>query len=176
MDLTTYTQQLTSLLQDTLSSFNTPEFLSTKNELLSSLALNNTLSAINSIVRELTSVPVHPYDILLCKHFDLDHKFKTIDDIPDPGTIPLEECIQFLKEKGKEINKTTFHNLTCQPEEQLTSVYQTLSNDKIICDIEKEKNYLEFFEMMRQIPIDSITEENCDVIGNKILAEYLRVS
>jgi len=178
MDLLTRIQTLSTQLQSALSGIDLQKIIQQQinNPLSGTNILNQSLSALDTIICELTSVPVHPYDVLLSEYFEDDHKFKTLDDVPDPGQdLPYEECLKFLRTKEEEFNKTTFHNLTCKPEQQLTSVYQAISCDKIICDKEREKNYLEFFEMVRRIPAASITPETCDIITRKIIGEYMRV-
>lgn len=174
----TFIQNLSSAVQETLSNFQSPEFVNTATNLLTAAQqLSNLpqLSELDYLVNSLSSVPLHPYQNLLWGHFDPDHKFKTIDEIPEPEKIPTKECIDYITKKEQEINKTLFHNLTSSPDQQITSIYEQLSGGQIVCDFEKQKNYLEFFEMIRQIPIESITSENCNSIAKKIVAEYIKV-
>ena len=176
MDLqTTFIQNLSSAIQTTLTALQTPEFLNTQNNLLSALQQGPDLSQIDTIVNELTSIPLHPYDRLMWEHFEPEHNFKTIDDIEDPGQLPAEKCIEYITKKEQEISSTIFHNLTCCPEHQVTSGFEFLSGDQIVCNYEKQRNYLEFFEMVRRIPINNITSENCTTILNKLISEYIKV-
>jgi hypothetical protein len=173
--LTTQIRALSTQLQCSLSSINLAELIDAQSKSVSGInVIANSLSALDTVISELTSIPVHPYDALLYKHFDVDHNFKTIDDVPDPGHMPYEECRAFLKAKEKEVNKTLFHCLTCKPEEQVVNVFSTLSCGQIICDDEKEKKYLEFFEMVRRIPPSSITIDTYEVISRKILSEFIK--
>lgn len=174
----TYIQNLSSALQATLSSFQSPEFLNTADNLLSAvqgLSGYPQLSDIDNLINQLSSIPLHPYQNLLWRHFEPDHEFKSIDDVPEPEEIPVNECIKFFDQKEKEISRTIFHNLTCTPEQQLHSPFEFLSGEQILCHIDKQKKYLEFFEMVRQIPIDSITTENYTVLAKKLIAEYVKV-
>lgn len=175
---TTFLQNLSTAIQNTLTAFQTPDFLNTAQGFLSSVnQLSNSIQfpEINSLLSQLSSIPLHPYQNLLWQHFDPDYKFKTIDDIPEPEKIPTKECLDYITKKEQEINKTLFHNLTCAPEQQITSGFETLSGDCVVCDFAKQKNYLEFIEMVRQIPIDTITSENCNSLAKKIIAEYIKV-
>lgn len=176
MDLqNTLLQNLSSAIQATLTAIQTQEFINTESNLLSALQQTPDLSQINTIISGLTSIPLHPYDRLLWEHFEPDHKFKTIDDIEDPGEIPVEQCIKHITQKEQELGKTLLHNLTCCPDQRITSGFEMLSGDCVVCDIQRQRNYLEFFEMVRNIPVETITPENCESIINKVVAEYIRV-
>ena len=175
---TTFLQNLSSAIQTTLTAFQTPDFLNTAQRFLSSVSQLSSavqFSEIDNLLNSLSSIPLHPYQNLLWRHFDPNHNFKTIDDIPEPEKIPTKECLNYIAKKEQEINKTLFHNLTCAPEQQITSVFEALSGDCVVCDFEKQKNYLEFIEMVRQIPIDTITSENSNSLAKKIIAEYMKV-
>lgn len=174
----TYIQNLSSVLQNSLTAFQTPEFLNATGILqtaIQQLTSVTQLVELDSLVDSLSSIPLHPYQNLLWKHFEPGYKFKTIDDIPEPDAIPTTECLRYISKKEQEISKTIFHNLTCCPEHQLHSAFEFLSGEQIVCNIEKQKNYIEFIEMLRQIPLDSITLENSNVLTKKIVAEYMRV-
>lgn len=178
MDQNTYLLNLSSAVQAAVNNFQAAELLSTTNELLSTvqqLSSIPTFSELNDLINSLSSIPLHPYQNLLWKHFDPDHQFKTFDDIPEPEKIPTKECLDYINKKEQEINKTLFHNLTAAPEQQVTSIFDTLSGEQVICNIEKQKSYLEFIEMLKQIPLDSITSENSTSLTKKIIAEYIRV-
>lgn len=171
----TLTVQLSVALESALSAIDLPKLQDLQKELEAQINFTPLLTAIDAVTNMLTSIPVNPYEALLLEHFEPDHKFKTIDDIPDPGPLPLIECLNYLKEKDTQVNKIMFHNLTACDDQKFTSVFCSLSNDEVILDRDKQRNYLEFFEMMRQIPLDSINEENCDIIANKLIAEYIKV-
>lgn len=176
MDLqNTFLNNLSAVLQSALTAVQTPEFTSLENNLISALQLKPDLTQLDAIINELSSIPLHPYEHLLWEHFEPDHKFKTIDDVEDPGDIPTEQCIKYITQKEQELGSTIFHNLTCCPEHRVTSGFEVLSGNKVLCDIQKQKNYLEFFEMIRQIPLNSITPENSNIIFNKIVGEYIKV-
>lgn len=171
----TLTEQLSVALESALSAIDIAEFTNLQKELEAQINFTPILTAIESATNILSSIPVHPYEILLSEYFEPDHKFKTIDDIPDPGPLPLVECLNFIKEKNNHANKIMFHNLTACEEQKFSSVFCYLSNDQVMVNREKEKNYLEFYELLRSIPLDSINEENCDTIANKLIAEYVKV-
>jgi|688.fasta_scaffold178810_3 hypothetical protein len=171
----TLTEQLSVALEGVLSAVNLPELTNLQKQLEEQINFTPILTAIETATNILSSIPVHPYECLLSEYFEPDHKFKTIDDIPDPGPLPLIECLNYLKEKDTQMQKVMFHNLTASDEQKFTSAFCYLSNDQVMVNREKEKKYLEFYEMMRQIPLNSINESNCDNIANKIIAEYIKV-
>lgn len=171
----TFTEQLSVALEGVLSAIDVPGLRDLQKELEAQINFTPILTAIESATNILSSIPVDPYEILLSEYFEPDHKFKTIDDIPDPGPLPLVECLNYIKEKNSHTNKIMFHNLTACDEQKFSSVFCYLSNDQVMINREKEKNYLEFYEMLRSVPLDSINEENCDTIANKLIAEYIKV-
>jgi hypothetical protein len=166
---------LSSAIQSALTAVNSPELLNAQSKLLSALQFQPNLSEIDNLVNQLTSIPLHPYERLMWEHFEPDYKFKTINDVKDPEIIPVEECLKFITNKEQELNKTLFHNLTCCPEQRIMSGFESLSGDEVVCNHEKQKKYLEFFEMVRRIPINSITPQNSTTIINKLISEYMKV-
>lgn len=171
----TFTEQLSVALESVLTGIDIAEFRNLRKELEAQINFTPIITAIQAATNALSSIPVNPYEILLSEYFEPDHKFKTIDDIPDPGSLPLMECLNYIKEKNSHTNKIMFHNLTACDEQKFSSVFCYLSNDQVMVNKEREKNYLEFYEMLRSVPLDSINEENCDAIANKLIAEYIKV-
>jgi hypothetical protein len=170
-------QALSSTLQATMTAFNNPTFRRTTQELLSNLSLTQafTLSSIDQVTAALSSIPMHPYQRLLWEYFEPDHKFKTIDDVPEPDFIPVDETLKYIEQKTNSLNQTALHNLTCCPEQQIRTGFGFLSAGEVVYDLEKQKNYLEFFEMVRRIDPQTLTMENINTINKKIIAEYLKV-
>lgn len=171
----TLTEQLSVALESALSAIDIAEFTNLQKQLEQQINLTPVLTAIETATNILSSIPTHPYEALLLEHFEPDHKFKTIDEIPDPGPLPLVECLNYIRDKGDQVQKVMFHNLTACDEQKFTSAFCYLSNDEVMFNKDKERRYLEFYEMMRQIPLNSINESNCNTIANKIIAEYIKV-
>jgi len=176
-DYNTMMQSLSSSFQAAMTAFNTPTFRKTTQDLLSSISVTQafTLSSIDQITETLSNIPTHPYQRLLFEYFEPDHKFKTIDDVPEPEAIPAEECVNYIQQKMKQVNEVALHNLTCAPNEQIHTGFGFISGGEVMYDFEKHKNYLEFFEMVRRIDPKSLTPENINSISKKIIAEYLNV-
>jgi hypothetical protein len=177
----TYYTNLSSALQKVLSGFQTEEFLSTQQTLLSNIQSLTALQMVDDVVASLSSIPLHPYQRLMWKYFDPDHQFKTIDEVEDPGKLSVFQCIEYLEQRGRACESMMFHNLTSNPDEQLPAMWcslsanEALSANEIVYDIEKQKKYLEFFEMARRVPVNDITEQNAVEIGRKLIAEFIRV-
>lgn len=174
---TTALQALTSTIQGALSAFKDLSFQQSTQQILSSLqqTQEQTLSSIEEITNTLSDIPYHPYQRLIWNHFEPEHKFKTIDEVPNQDDLPVKQCLEVITKKSEGYKQTIFHNLTCCPEQQLDSCFATLSGEEVVYDIDRQKRYLEFYEMVRQIPLDSINETNAITIAKKIAAEYIKV-
>ena len=108
----TFTTELSVALESALSALEqqAPQLRNLQKELEQQLSLTPILTAIQTATNILSSIPVDPYQNLLSEYFEPDHKFKTIEDIPDPGQLPLIECLNYLKEKDTQVQKIMFHN------------------------------------------------------------------
>jgi len=175
LDPNTVTQMLSTQLAAALSSFTAPEFLQTKKELISSLNLNIDTSELDAVIAEMSSIPMHPYERLRFEYFPKDYKFKTIDDVKEPEKAPLMEIISIANQQSADLNQLMTHNLTCVPEHRIDRCFSFLSGDEVMYDIEKQTNYLEWFEMCRQIKPEDVTEQNSASIAKRIMAEFIRV-
>jgi hypothetical protein len=49
------------------------------------------------------------------------------------------------------------------------------SGDKILPDHDTQKKYIEFLEIARNIPIDSVTNDNYQQIAKKIIGAYFKI-
>jgi hypothetical protein len=173
MTSNTIVDQLSSLLTATLTSLQTPEFLEFKNDLTS---FTHTITSLEQeMTASLSAVPVHPYERLKYSYFGPNHEFKKIEDLQEPDEIPLDNCLEYIKSKNKELMSTSFHNLTCCVEERVDTAFTQMSCDCVVPDYDKQKNYIEFVEMVRNIPLDSITDFNYLPIAKKIISEYIKV-
>lgn len=177
IDYASVMQTLSSSLQSAMTAFSSPSFQRTTQELLSNISLTQafTLSSIEQVTAALSSIPAHPYQRMLYDFFEPDHKFKTIDEVPEPDVVPIEESMKYIEAKAQEWNRTALHNLTCCPQEQIRAGFGYLSGGEVVYDVQKQKNYLEFFEMVRRIDPRSLNMGNINSISKKIIAEYLKV-
>jgi hypothetical protein len=165
--------QLSSTFLNTLSFFETPEFQKIKHDVTSFTHMVTSLD--RDVTANLSSIPIHPYERLKYDYFGPDYTYnKTIDDIEDPGDFYREKSLEFLKNKRKELLSTSFHNLTCCEEDRIYTAFTITSGEQILPDRARQRSYIEFLELARSIPIDSITDENCMVIGRKLLAEFVK--
>jgi len=171
MDQNTFSQELSAAIEKVSKKINSLEGISSLS------ALNNglDLTELETLIDSLSTASVTPYQRILQEHFEPEHKFKTIDDIPEPEAVPTEQCANYIQAKNKQLQDTMFHNLTCCDEHKITTPYTTIENNIPVVDLEKQKKYLEFIEIVRNIPINSITPENCETITKKIVAQYINV-
>ena len=164
---------LSSLFSQSLTALSTPDWTNIRENLSS---FTHVVTSLEQTVEScLSSIPVHPYERLRYQYFGPDYKFKTLEDIEEPEKLPYEKCLEYVKQKNEEVLQTTFHNLTCCEEDQIHTAFTCCSGDKILPDYKRQGKYIEFLEMARNIPLNSITNENCQSIAKKLIAEYMRV-
>lgn len=169
----TYLQTLSTLFVQSLSTFSTPEWQNLKEDFAT---LTHTVTSLEqSIEASLSAIPIHPYERLKYEYFGPDHCFKCLDDIEEPEKIPFERCIEYIKQKSDEALSTTFHNLTCCEEDKIYTAFACCSGDKLMPDHNRQKKYIEFLEIARNIPIEEITEENYMSVAKKLISQYMQV-
>jgi len=146
--------------------------------------LNVTTLELLSALNSLSGVPIHPYERLKYDYFgDVNYKFKTIDDIEYPENFCINTCISSLTsitQKQQEQFNTKLQYLDQihdipNVEHAFTTLSSTDTKDYFIVDTEQTKNFIEFNEILRTIPIESITPENSLVLAHKILSHYTRI-
>jgi hypothetical protein len=54
----------------------------------------------------------------------------------------------------------------------LGNAFAVLSGDEFVVDKEKLKSFIEFHEIVRSIPVESITRENSLELAHKLLSHY----
>lgn len=173
MNSNTVIDQLSSLFSSALTALQSPEFLNLKHDLTS---LTHTVTSLEEeVTASLSAIPIHPYERIKYEYFGPDYTFKTLDDLEEPEDIPVQECINALKEKNKDLMSTTFHNLTCCEEEKCMTAFSYTSGDCVVPDYEKQKNYIEYIEIVKSIPLDSINADNYLSIAKKIIGHYFKI-
>lgn len=159
------------MLNDELSMFETsvPELTSLVQNALNQLSNSPLLTALES----LSGIPVHPYDRLKYSLYGDDFKFKTLDDIPAPvNFVPLDN-LQAVIEKSKQINEALLPLLNNSQGDD-TTLFDQLTGSALL-DNEKQKNHIEFVEMIRQMPTD-ISDDKLTDYAKKILEQYLNLN
>jgi hypothetical protein len=172
MDQNTIIEQLSSTFHRSLSFLETPEFDNIKNDLSS---LTHTVTSLEQEVTSmLSAIPINPYERLKLNYFGPDYEFKTLENLEEPDLIPCEECINYLGVRNKEILSTSFHNLTCCDEERVNTGFSFMSGGTVMPDHERQKRYIEFLEIARSIPIESVNQDNYMTIAKKLIGEYMK--
>ena len=173
MDQNTIINELSCTMALHLSAFETQDFT---NAIKSLDSLTHSVTSLESSVNALLSgIPVHPYERIKYDYFGSDYGFKTLDDLEDPIGMDHLKNIEILKKSAEDLYSTTFHNLTCCEDDKCGTAFSKMSCDKLVEDHQKQKNYIEFLEIARSIPIDSVTETNCSEIARKLLGYYTRI-
>jgi hypothetical protein len=176
-DYLSLVQTLSTSLQAATSAFNTPSFRASTQELLSGLQFTQAqaISALDAVTEQLSSLPMHPYQRMIYNFFGPDYKFKTFDDVPEPDYIPAQECVKYINEKMKGMYDTCMHNLTCNTNQQIHMAFGSLSGEEVVYDYDKQRGYLEFFEMLRRVDPQHLLPGKVEVLSKKIISEYLKV-
>jgi hypothetical protein len=169
----TFVETLSTIFTQSLSSFHAADWQNVKEDLAT---LTHTVTSLEQTVECcLSSIPTHPYERLKYNYFGPEYQFKTLEDLEEPEKIPYEKCLEYVRLKNEEVLFTTFHNLTCEEENKIYTAFMCCSGDRFIPDHKKQKKYIEFLELAKNIPLTSITSENCNSIAKKLIAEYMRV-
>lgn len=141
--------------------------------------LNVTASELLSALDGLSGAPVHPYERLKFDYFDTDYQFKTINDIEVPKDFCIHTCIACLtsaNERQQALDSEHYEHLdNFQNHADLGHAFATLSGDQFIVDGERTKKFIEFHEIVRTIPVESITRENSLEIAHKLLSHYTSI-
>ena len=141
--------------------------------------LNVTASELLSALGDLSATPVHPYDQLKCEYFDTDYQFKTINDIEIPKEFCIHNCVVTLtaiNECCQQAYSEHFNYLDkVDGYANLGHAFATLSGDQFIIDQERTRNFIEFHEIVKSIPVESITRENSLEIAHKLLSQYAKI-
>ena len=108
MDHDTIVSQLSTTFSKTLSFLETPEFENIRGNITSLTHMVTSLE--QEVAASLSAIPIHPYDKIKYDYFGSDYSFKCLDDLEEPEDIPREHCVDYIKNKSKELMSTTFHN------------------------------------------------------------------
>jgi hypothetical protein len=166
-----------------IGSFNFEPFLSEAQKQLLSSTVYNALTAFEALpaltaFRALSAVPKHPYDFLKYKLFGpdyKDHQFKNINDIPMPENLTLTDAYAEHLKTNKTIQTTLMHNLTCDNHLRGDLLTTFISGDKIVPNTDKQKQQVEFVEMVKQMDLTNITPDKAHEYVLKITSEYFKM-
>jgi hypothetical protein len=154
----TIVQQLTSLMQSALSSIqNLPS-----------------LTALQS----LSAMPKHPYERLKLKLYGPEYKdlvFKTIDSITVPQDFSFPQAFTTMIDVSKKVQTALSHNLSCDPCMRCDTLLNTISGDQIIPNVEKQKQQIEFIEMVKTMDPVNATPEQLLEYSKKVVSEFIKM-
>lgn len=135
--------------------------------------LDNILSAtLLSAEQLLSATSVTPYEAIKAELFPPDYKFPTIDTVQVPESITVEGLISKIEEMESNYQKNLIETqinpdkyTVHEPDGYLSILAEVSGENNFVVTEEKQKNYIEYLELINNTDIDSITEENCyDVI------------
>jgi hypothetical protein len=142
--------------------------------------LNVTASELLSALGDLSATPVHPYERLKYDYFDTDYQFKTINDIESPKNFCIHTCIATLTSANEQQQlQHAEHYKHLDKLDDCCNIGHAFAthteNGQFVVDEERTKNFIEFHEIVRTIPIESITQENSLEIAHKLLSHYTKI-
>lgn len=120
-----------------------------------------------TLLQNLSTEVVHPYDLVKTSLFGPEHKFPTIDDIEVPEEITTQSIVDKLKEQEKDYRSNLIDYMHNKDKYEVTgfhdhvSILSELSGENCFVVTEKRfKNYIETVEVISSIDRESINEEN----------------
>lgn len=168
-------ESFNTLVQDGL--FN-PELSGAIQSVISETNLNTILSALNALSGiALSSTPTHPYDSLKMNIYGPEYKdyvFKTLEDIPNPVDFVPEQALKQLLETNSKLNEKVLAGFDSSTGHFVNTALNTVSGDVVTPDIDAHKRHIEFIELIRQIPIENLSDEKVIEYSRKLISEYIR--
>lgn len=146
----------------------------------------------STIATALTSVPVHPYERLIYEYLGPNYKPKDIKDYSIPDSFSPFGCIKELRiiaEANQQLQTTQMAVISAEASnptfdgtfdgENLNNAFAELVNtpegkQQFVVNEARLKEYLEFMEMVKAIPIEYIVKNPLEV-AKKILSEFIRI-
>lgn len=136
--------------------------------------------AMLSAAQLLSATPINPYQALKAQLFPPDYKFPTIDDVEVPEWVTLDGMIS----KIQEIETTYQKNLietqvnadkyaVHEPDGYLSILAECSGDNCFVVTEEKQKNYIEYLELINSTDIDSVNQDNCREIAKKLGYFYI---
>jgi hypothetical protein len=130
----------------------------------------NTIPEITAI-KTLSSAPIHPYEILKQQYFSEDYVFKTIEDLPLPETFNPIENLNTLTQLQQNSIATIQNNLSSIKLAPGVLFY-TASGNEVAVNTAKQQNFIELLEIIKQIPINNLSDEQILTTTKKLLHFY----
>jgi hypothetical protein len=145
----------------------------------------NTLDCVLSAVmlsaaRQLSATPINPYQALKTQLFPPDYKFPTIDDVEVPEWVTLDGMISKIQEIETTYQKNLIETqvnadkyIVQEPDGYLSILAECSGDNCFVVTEEKQKNYIEYLELINSTDIDSVNQDNCREIAKKLGYFYI---
>jgi hypothetical protein len=130
----------------------------------------------------LSCTPIHPYDVYKSQYLPNDTEPLTLESIPFPTDFCPYTCTRQITAISAEINQNA-HVQVCALTACDTLNYEcnafatlsaTLSGNMFVVNEHKAKNYIQFLELVRSIPIH-VVERNPEDIAKKLVTQYIKM-
>ena len=92
-----------------------------------------------------------------------------------PENLTLTDAYAEHLKTNKTIQTTLMHNLTCDNHLRGDLLTAFISGDKIVPNIDKQKQQVEFVEMVKQMDLANITPDKAHEYVLKITSEYFKM-
>jgi hypothetical protein len=165
------------------NNFNFEPFISQSTMQQLTASVQHALSSIENLpsltaLRALSAVPFHPYERLKYNMYGPDYKnivFKTINEIPTPENFDFPQAYLQITQLNKKIQDTLSHNLTCEPHLRCDTLLNTISGNEVILKVDKQREQIEFLEMIKSMELKEATHEQLQDYAKKIISEYMKM-
>jgi hypothetical protein len=151
-----------------------PEISATLQDIFDKFSTNPVLSALNS----LSGAPIHPYDQLKLNIYGPEYndiKFKTLDEIPVPENFEPEKVVLTVTSTIQSMQKKLLENADRPPHLFTNTILNEVSGEKIIPDINKHKNHIEFIELIKQMPsVSELDNNQITEYAKKIVSQFVK--
>jgi hypothetical protein len=122
-------------------------------------------------IKMMPEVILDPFERLKRQNFEQGYTFKTIDDLPLPENFDAAGCINTAIQLQEKNSTTIQNNLSCIKLSPGTLFY-SVSGDEVAVDKGKQQNFIELLEIVKQIPVDSLSDDELKVTAKKLLHFY----
>jgi hypothetical protein len=122
---------------------------------------------------------VHPWEKFSAECIDPNTPPLTLDEISIMPDFSVSKCVTHFEKIGDNINELADIHLSSVENENISNenignMFAVLSGDRFIVDRTKASNFIQFTDLLRNLPLDTI-ESNSLEIAQKVLSHYIKI-
>jgi hypothetical protein len=125
-------------------------------------------TALTSALAQLTAYPANPYEATKLMLFGENYEFLKLSAVEVPEEVTYEGIIETIVNFEKNFQTKFIDTLVnpseyniIEPNKMLTPLAELSGDNTYVVTEEKLKSYIEYYEMLLSIDINSINDENC---------------